>query len=129
MHTIKMMESTLSVQDIKALREIIPRAFTIGNDGDILVNYIELNEVLLGQSPKGDDFSSMLDRSNLPSGTVYKANFHFFMFMFSCFLVYFFVFHFFVFCFLFSCVTIFKTRSHGIHCFIHKKVHINFLLQ
>ena len=82
MHTIKMMESTLSVQDIKALREIIPRAFTIGNDGDILVNYVELNEVLLGQNPKGDDFSSMLDRSNLPSGTVYKANFHFLCFCF-----------------------------------------------
>lgn len=78
MHTIKMMESTLSVQDIKALREIIPRAFTIGNDGDILVNYIELNEVLLGQTSRGDDFSSMLDRSNLPSGTLYKA--HFFLF-------------------------------------------------
>ena len=78
MHTIKMMESTLSVQDIKALREIIPRAFIIGNDGDILVNYIELNEVLLGQTSRGDDFSSMLDRSNLPSGTLYKA--HFFLF-------------------------------------------------
>ena len=69
MHTVKMMESTLTLQDIKALREIVPRAFSIGGDGDYLVNYVELNEVLTGQSPRGDDFNSSLDR-NLSTGTV-----------------------------------------------------------
>lgn len=103
MHTIKMMESTLSVQDIKALREVIPRAFTIGNDGDILVNYIELNEVLLGQSPRGDDFSSMLDRSNLPSGTEFKAVSYFSIVnLFDC------TFVFSLFCFIACCFTLFQ---------------------
>ena len=69
MHTVKMMESALSLQDIKALREVVPRAFSIGNDGDYLVHYVELNEVLLGQSPLGDDFNNSLDRHNLSSGT------------------------------------------------------------
>lgn len=66
------MESTLSVQDIKALREIVPRAFSIGNEGDYIVNYVELNDVLLSQSPKGDDFNNTLDRT----GTVYMAKFY-----------------------------------------------------
>ena len=47
---MKMMESTLSVQDIKALREIVPRAFSIGNEGDYIVNYVELNDVQIGRA-------------------------------------------------------------------------------
>ena len=77
---MKMMESTLSLQDIKALREIVPRAFSIGNEGDYIVNYVELNDVLLSQSPKGDDFNSTLDRT----GTEYTAKFYILYFIFYC---------------------------------------------
>ena len=69
MHTVKMMECNITLQELVALKEIIPRAFPIGNDGEYVVNYVELNEVLINHSPRGDSAFERNSFSNMNSTT------------------------------------------------------------
>jgi hypothetical protein len=53
-HTVKMMESILTIQEVHALREIVPKAFPAGDNGDYLVSYVELDAVLAAHTPRND---------------------------------------------------------------------------
>lgn len=69
MHTVKMMESNLTLQEFNALKEIIPRAFPMGSDGEYVVNYVELNEVLINHSPRNDSsFERTFSNMNSTTG-------------------------------------------------------------
>ena len=51
---MKMMESTLTIQEVNALREIVPKAFPASDHGDYLVSYVELDAVLAAHTPRND---------------------------------------------------------------------------
>lgn len=69
MHTAKMMECNVTLQELTALKEIIPRAFPMGSEGEYVVNYVELNEVLTNHSPRSDSAFERNPFTNMNSTT------------------------------------------------------------